>query len=303
MTFSSGNSYTNVAFDPNGAQPSPFDPMGNRDLSNIDENLTRGPNWAVDLTTVFNSTQILTYDLAFNCATVDKAIVDNSGPCPAADGHQIVDQVGLFKQILAQGSKFGNFTEQDSLFLIWVGINDAHLSYARQDIDSLMIKVVDKYFDEVEVLYQLGARNFLFMMIPREDLCFSCFHEYFANTRGAAYERTPQVMDDVNSATRISKEKHAYEVLNVGLTIKWQHFLTTHRARTVLVDTAPIFNEALDDPSKIGRKNSTCWGGPPEDGCVWADDFHPGPELHRWIAGHVAKETEPVFSDFFGRRA
>jgi hypothetical protein len=142
--------------------------MGNQDLSSGDADLTNGPNWAVDLTTVYNSTTILTYDFAFNCATVDKSIVDNSGPCPWADGHQIVDQVGQFKQILSRGSQFGEITAADSLFLIWIGINDAHLSYGRQDIDSLMPKVVDKYFEEIQTLYDLGARKFLFMKIPRK---------------------------------------------------------------------------------------------------------------------------------------
>jgi hypothetical protein len=153
--------------------------MGNSDLPSYDADLTRGPNWAVDLTTVFNNTPILTYDLAFNCATVDKSIVDNSGPCPWADGHQIVDQVGQFKQILARGSEFGTFTEQDSLFLIWVGINDAHLSYGRNDTDSLMLKVVEKYFEEIQALYDLGARNFLFMKIPREPPYFQSNFTFF----------------------------------------------------------------------------------------------------------------------------
>jgi hypothetical protein len=176
---SSGNSYTNIGFDPNGIQPSPSNPMGNSDFSNIDAALAQGPNWAVDLTTVFNKTSLLTYDLAFNCATVDKSIVDNSGPCPWADGHQIVDQVGQFKQILTKGSEFGTFNGDNSLILIWVGINDAHLSYGRNDTDSLMLKVVNKYFEEVQALYDLGARKFLFMKIPRESPYFPKFMFYF----------------------------------------------------------------------------------------------------------------------------
>jgi phospholipase/lecithinase/hemolysin len=116
---------------------------------------------------------------------------------------------------------------------------------------------------------------------------------------GLAYERTPQVMNDSNNATRIPAEKKAYEALNSGITNKLDAFRTSHPdSKSVLIDTAPIFNEALDDPSKIGMKDATCWGGPPEQGCVWADDFHPGPALHRWIASHVAALGGRIFDDF-----
>jgi phospholipase/lecithinase/hemolysin len=107
-------------------------------------------------------------------------------------------------------------------------------------------------------------------------------------------------MDDVNNATRIPEEKHTYEALNWGLTIKWNEFWRAHLDSTsLIIDTEPIFNEALDSPAKIGMKNATCWGGSPDQGCVWADDFHPGPELHHWIAEHVAELASPVFGEFF----
>jgi hypothetical protein len=85
----------------------------------------------------------------------------------------IVSQVPAFGQTLSNGSQYGNFTEQNSLFAIWIGINDAHLtannaSVADKDISGIMAKVVDAYVENLDALYEFGARNFLLLNIPRE---------------------------------------------------------------------------------------------------------------------------------------
>ena len=44
----SGDSYSNIAFDPEGVHPSPGNPLGNRDMAKKlpeDINLTNGANW------------------------------------------------------------------------------------------------------------------------------------------------------------------------------------------------------------------------------------------------------------------
>jgi len=118
------------------------------------------------------------------------------------------------------------------------------------------------------------------------------------NTAPIAYERSPQVLNS-NNETRIQLEKAAYEALNSRLAARWTDFWNDHpNSLSILVDTAPIFNEALDDPAKIGMKNATCEGDL-LSGCVWADDFHPGPALHGWIAKHVADKASSSFPDFF----
>lgn len=157
-----------------GTQPSPLNPLGNTALAGFNGALAGGPNWAVDLTDKFNSTPTLTFDLAYNCATVDASIV---APCNI-DVKTIVDQVSEFQQILSKGSQFGNFTEKDSLFAIWIGINDAHLTannatIADKDIDGIMSRVVDAYMEKLGSLYDLGARKFLLLNVPREQATFT----------------------------------------------------------------------------------------------------------------------------------
>lgn len=69
----------------------------------------------------------------------------------------------------------------------------------------------------------------------------------------------------------------------------------------MLIDTTPIFDEALDDPRKIGDRNSTCDAGRSgaDAGCVWFNDFHPAVNMHRWIAERVVEKAKSVWGEFF----
>jgi hypothetical protein len=137
-----------------------------------DSMLAGGDNWVVNLVKHYNTTALLAYDFAFNCAVIDTVIVDNTKLCPFAKGHQIVDQVQQFKAVLQKKnarSDYGNFTDEDSLFISWIGINDAHQSSEISDVADVMERDVLQFFDQVQALYELGGRNFLVLTIPREQ--------------------------------------------------------------------------------------------------------------------------------------
>jgi hypothetical protein len=118
---------------------------------------------------MFNSTPTLTYDFAYNCATVDASIV---APCSSAI-RTIVDQVTEFEQVLGKGSQYDTFYQQNTLFAVWIGINDAHLTANNanildNDIDNIMEKAADRYMEKLDDLYEYGARNFMLLNVPRE---------------------------------------------------------------------------------------------------------------------------------------
>ena len=71
---SSGDSYTTTGFNASGPQPSPSNPLGNPDY--LGHTSSNGPNWIDYLTTKYNHTLLLTYNLAFGGATVDSALVE-----------------------------------------------------------------------------------------------------------------------------------------------------------------------------------------------------------------------------------
>ncbi|KAE9961597.1 hypothetical protein EG327_003628 [Venturia inaequalis] len=272
-----GDSYTNTAFDPDGAQPSPFNPFGNNALSATDESLAGGPNWAEDLTFMYTTKTTLTYDYAYNCGTVDSAIVRNCGPAVRT----IVDQVADFAETLKKGSQYGNFSQQNSLFAFWIGINDAHITandaIQDKDIDPIMEKVANRYMEQLSTLYSYGAKNFLLLNVP-------------------PFDRTPQILE--TNQQNIIRQRLSITSLNTHISTSFETWQSAHPGiKSMLIDTMPIFNEALDDPTKIGDRNSTCDVGRSgaSAGCVWWNDFHPTVNMHRWIAEKVAEKAKGVW--------
>lgn len=90
-----------------------------------------------------------------------------------------------------------------------------------------------------------------------------------------AYERSPDVIHQYNPEVT-KNETIAYGALNSHLQTRLDDFKRSHLdVHSILVDTHPIFNEVLDDPSKIGLRNSTC--ATDQNGedasCVWAGSF------------------------------
>jgi len=64
-------------------------------------------------------------------------------------------------------------------------------------------------------------------------------------------------------------------------------------------DTAGTFDDVLSNPKRFGagRDGSKCVGTLPN--CLWADDFHPGPALHKYLAQSIAYYTGFKFPEFF----
>jgi len=61
-----------------------------------------------------------------------------------------------------------------------------------------------------------------------------------------------------------------------------------------VINTAEAFDEALDHPAKYGAPDATCFNS---DGktCLWFNDYHPGIEINRLVAGMVADAWKENF--------
>ncbi|QDS70071.1 hypothetical protein FKW77_004491 [Venturia effusa] len=215
-----GDSYTNTAFDPHEAQPSPSDPFGNDALADIEGPLAGGPNWAEDLTFMYTQKATLSYDYAYNCGTVDNAVVPSCGP----GVRTIVDQVENFAQTLKKAH---------------ITANDANIQ--DKDIDPIMEKVAKRYMEELSILYSYGVKNFLLLNVP-------------------PFDRTPQVLESPQS--NILRQRKAIASINDHFSTAFQAWQSSHPGiKSMLIDTMSIFNEALDDPMKIGDKNKDSTAG------------------------------------------
>jgi phospholipase/lecithinase/hemolysin len=157
----SGDSYTSTGFSINGAKPSASNPMGNPPLPGNTQ--AGGLTWAEFLATQFNTSLTLTFDFAVAGATVDNSIVQaymTSVP-------SIVDQVSTWSKNLASKPTYAPWTSDNALFAVWIGVNDVGNSYTQSGEDARISKDMDRYFEQLGVLYKAGARNFALLNIPR----------------------------------------------------------------------------------------------------------------------------------------
>ncbi len=122
-----------------------------------------GLTWAEFLATQFNTSLTLTFNFAVAGATVDNSIVAAYMPTVPS----IVDQVGTWTKNLAPKPSYAPWTGDSALFALWIGVNDVGNSYTKSGEDVLVSKDMDRYFEQLEILYKGGARNFALLNIPR----------------------------------------------------------------------------------------------------------------------------------------
>ena len=119
----SGDSYTQTGFDPTSTLPSPGNVLGNPPYPGF--TATGGENWVDYVTTQYNKSLILTYNYAYGGATIDASLVVPFEPTVLS----LTDQVNQF--LSGAGTKPAStpWTSSDSLFSVFIGINDIGNSY------------------------------------------------------------------------------------------------------------------------------------------------------------------------------
>jgi phospholipase/lecithinase/hemolysin len=115
--------------------------------------------------------------------------------------------------------------------------------------------IVQKLFEQQEILYSAGARNFLFVDLP-------------------PIHRSP--------AGRGIKSPSSYEGFNTQLHLHARAFGSAHVDATVMLFSAwNTFSSFLDDPEAYGfeRSDSRKIGG-----AIWYDHLHPTSKAHDIVA-------------------
>lgn len=273
LHYYSGDSYSTVGFSVTGAQPNTSNPIGNPAFPG--DTTTNGLNWVSDASTVYNTSLVLSYDFAVAGATVDDDLV----MAYLTTVPSFVQQVSEFGTYYAQGSgvytasasSSVEWSSSNSLFTAWFGINDISNGYTFSNWTTTRPEVVSQYFTQADTLYSTyGARNFLFFNIP-------------------PLWKTPKFL--ATNATAQAQMKDEVETFNTLLSEGFSTFKEGHSLATaVLLDTQPIFDIALNDPTAYGSANAECYD---RDGttCLWWNDFHPGQAIHKLIGQAVANAT------------
>ncbi|CAE7186686.1 hypothetical protein P3342_008588 [Pyrenophora teres f. teres] len=138
-----------------------------------------GPNWVEYLTHCGvedglhdpQNCDIQLWDFAYAGADV----VEEAGMTPLHHNHTVT-----FARQVEQFVQYGNpalesiqLSKEDALVAVWIGINDINDLVGTQGRNAsfapLYAKVQDDVFKNVERVYELGYRNFLFMNLPSLD--------------------------------------------------------------------------------------------------------------------------------------
>ncbi|KAJ5747713.1 uncharacterized protein N7511_009409 [Penicillium nucicola] len=252
--FTFGDSYTSTGFNTSGPQPSPSNPLGNPLLGQGTS--AGGLNWVGYTTAAYNTSLLLAYDMAVYGASIDNNIV-------SAVPHDLVYQVetNFCDQYCKTSNSPQEWESGDTLFAIWIGINDIEQSYQRDDTDEALNYLFQRHLQLAETMYNCGARRFLLINVP-------------------PVSRTPAYLERDEwhrEAHRVMVEK-----FNTRLDLEIRKFERRFsNSSALLYDSWSFFTEILDHPTDYGFcADTTCIG----DGCLWWDSYHPASAVHSLLA-------------------
>jgi hypothetical protein len=146
--FAFGDSFTTIDFKVTGTQPTSGNPTGNRHWTKLTS--ANGPNWLDYFITRYNVSEIMAYNIAFGGATVDSALAKPIFPSNARSLKQQIrdDWLPVYGSIGSIKGKYrGVWDSENSLFMIWMGINDVFRTYETKDPE-----LVSRIFDQYEML-------------------------------------------------------------------------------------------------------------------------------------------------------
>jgi hypothetical protein len=237
-----GDSYSQTGFNPNGALPSRSNPIGNPNFPG--STTSGGINWLGYYITQFNHSLIYNYNYAYGGATTDSNIVKPYSTTVLS----FVDQVKEYSQGVAKHPSNAPWTSDNTLFAIWMGINDVGQAYYLSNFNSLLQPTITQYFNQTQYLYNSGARKFLFLTIP------------------PMYE-TPELISDGASAQNTYKtDLTAYNNLLLSNIATFASKNTG--VQYWILNTTTPFQTAINNPQAYGAPDATCYdaGGVR---CLW----------------------------------
>ncbi|TGO51408.1 hypothetical protein BCON_0162g00310 [Botryotinia convoluta] len=185
----SGDSYSQTGFDPTLTQPAAGNPLGNPNLQGY--TTTGGFNWIGDVVETYNNTLMLSYNFASGGATTNASLV---APF-ATTVLSFIDQVDQFVQYIPSGP----WSSGNTLFGIWIGVNDVGNAWYLSNYTTLLGQIMDSYFTEIQRLYNVGGRNFLFLTVPLSRV--AAFKAANAGSNTWVYDTQIPFLNAINNPT------------------------------------------------------------------------------------------------------
>ncbi|KAK7038266.1 SGNH-hydro domain-containing protein [Favolaschia claudopus] len=196
---------------------------------------SNGPNWVQDMRDTYNVAGTKVFNLAFGGATIDSALVTPFLPTVLS----VVDQVAEFKHFLASKPVGAKWDSSNTLFAIWIGINDCGNAFGWTNTTQPAFNKVlmNRLTSQLDELYTFGARSFLFLTVP-------------------PINRAPLFIEQGHAVTSLLASDIANYNQQLSLTVN--QFRASHKGvETTTFDTQPVFNTLLDNAKTFGFTNST----------------------------------------------
>jgi phospholipase/lecithinase/hemolysin len=266
-----GDSYTTDGFNISNGPDSPVPGFTS----------SNGPNWVEALGSTYNVANTKVFNLASGGATIDAALVPPFEPTVLS----IVDQVSQFKTFLAPKPVGAQWSSNNTLFAIWIGINDVGNSFGWANITGMQPQfftvLMNRLTTQLEELYDTGARSFLFLTVPPTN-------------------RTPLFLQQ--GAAVVAKLTPLLANFNAQLRTTAENFQAKHKdiEQAIVFDTQPVFNTLLDNANTFGFVNITGFceayenGTPsqttqiapcaPVSNYFWLNTLHPLFTIHNSLA-------------------
>ncbi|KAI4954907.1 hypothetical protein J4E86_006217 [Alternaria arbusti] len=281
-----GDSYTQTGFDVNGTQPSPSNLFGNPAYPGYTS--SNGPNWVGFLSTTYNASDLLTYNMAYGGATVDSDLVTPYAPTVISMKNQVRTE---FLPTYGSHAATAPWTSSSSLFAFFIGINDVGNSWWLNNA-TLYDTIFSVYADLLNDVYETGARNFLFLSVPPVNLAPLTLNQ---DDGGYAVENEGKVILDWNK--RLGEMVDAFQANHTG-------------TKVFVHDTWGLFSKVIEDPASYeqtaGLKNVTGYcaaymnGTPdwytkdasceyPVNEYLWLNELHPTFPIHNATAASIAE--------------
>ncbi|KAM0753253.1 hypothetical protein T439DRAFT_323896 [Meredithblackwellia eburnea MCA 4105] len=235
------------------------------------ETSANGPNWIQYLSRTYNDSNIMMRSLAAHGASIDNDLVQISD-------HEtgVRQQVDKFEKYLFPPPAEIPWKSTNTLFTIWVGINDCDLTFERPGQHEWHTTEFRVWRIQMERLYSFGARHFLVMTIPPI---------YAAPLFQGRGDLKAAVMD---YNTILRRNAVAFQKDHEDAVVLWYD---AHETFAMLIDNAP----------RLGFKNwrDVCYaytsGTPtgttyypeceyPVQQYFWKDWLHPSSPVHKLLA-------------------
>ncbi|KAI3393192.1 hypothetical protein diail_4648 [Diaporthe ilicicola] len=264
----SGDSYSQTGFDVTGNKPSASNPIGNPALPGY--TASGGLNWVGMLASQLNVSTLLTYNFAYGGATTDSKLVTPYDPSVKS----FVDQVGEFSSSIASHPSYAPWTAANTLVGVWIGVNDVGNTYWLSNVTDVVTAVINRYFEEVQIIYNAGARNFVLLSVP-------------------PIQYTPMMLAQSSSAR--DSEAAVLAEYNQALASALANFTSANSGVTAkIVNTTTPFMTAIDNPTAYGSPDATCYNADGKS-CLWFNDYHPGYAINELVADDVANAWKGSF--------